>query len=224
MAGNSERPDALSPLHPSAAGTFDEGAFHAVRSSLRDFDLSWNKSLRGLQVSARLLVSISREMVRQTGPPSSSNVPSTIASPTILEVIIVYLDHPFCGIDTLHSDWSYLRELSQVEREFETSSEGTTSVQANHRSMKRLSKRPGSTEIREVLSEVPCPLHPPFVTGQIRHSCVVGRGTGADPSERGPKSCRLSHPTISHFCKSALSTKESQTYVRPPFDPPNKLR
>ena len=93
----------------------------AARSSPRDFDLSRNKSLRRLQVPAS---SIGCNPVI-TGLPNGvaflKHVLSTIASPVILEVIIVYSDIDFCCIGTWNSDRPYLCERSQAGREYEAS-------------------------------------------------------------------------------------------------------
>lgn len=90
----------------------------ATGSSLRHFDLSQNKSLRKLQISASSI-----DLTR-TGPPDApflKHLLSTITSPATLELIVVYSDNDFCGIDTLHTNWPYLREPSRAEREHEAS-------------------------------------------------------------------------------------------------------
>jgi len=58
---------------------------------------------------------------------------------------------------------------------------------------------------------------PPFYTERCRYTVLC---CGVQNGKRGPEVCRLSLLTISRFCKSALSTKESQTYVHPLVDPP----
>ena len=90
----------------------------ATGSSLRDFDLSNNKSLRKLQISASSIG------LTRAGPPDATflkHLLSTITSPATLKVIVVYSDNDFYGIDTLHTNWPYLREPSRAEREDEAS-------------------------------------------------------------------------------------------------------
>lgn len=79
-------------------------------SSLRDFDLSRNKSLRTLEVRARYLV----------GTRLLEYALSTITSPVFSEVIAVYRDLDFSGVDW---EWSNqaLRPQSPAQRAKEAS-------------------------------------------------------------------------------------------------------
>jgi len=84
--------------------------------SLRDFDLSQNKSLRRLQVPASSI-----GLTKEPDATLLKYLLSTITSPATLEVMVVYSDNDFHGIDTLHTNWPYLREPSRTERAYEAS-------------------------------------------------------------------------------------------------------
>ena len=84
----------------------------AARSSLRDFDLSQNKSLRILQVQANLIDRDSR------GPASKflKHLLSTITSPVFSRIIVLYGNQHFRGIEFYHSSRAFFSRLSQAER------------------------------------------------------------------------------------------------------------
>ena len=81
-------------------------------SSLRDFDLSQNKSLRKFKVQANLINSDPRS-------PSSrflKHVLSTITSPVFSEVVITYWSSDFRGVESYNSNRAFFGGLSQAER------------------------------------------------------------------------------------------------------------
>jgi len=93
-----------------------------ARSFLQSFDLSRNKSLRVLRVSAR---SVDRAS-RGDSPVTASNflkyVLSTIASTASFELVVLYWDYDFRGVQLAqHSVRPHIRELSQAERAEEAS-------------------------------------------------------------------------------------------------------
>ena len=90
-----------------------------ARSSLHDFDLSQNRSLRTLQVTAW---DINR--VLNPGSPGTSCLLkyalSTITSPSFSEVVIRFRWRDFCGVESWRNpDLPPLREVSQGDREAE---------------------------------------------------------------------------------------------------------
>ena len=95
-----------------------------AKSSLQDFDLSRNTSLRTLRLTAG---SIDRAL--EDDPPGTASifldrVLSTITSPAFSDVMVVYEDDDFRGIISQfeeYSDWPHLRETSETERAKEAS-------------------------------------------------------------------------------------------------------
>ena len=93
-----------------------------ARSSLQSFDLSRNKSLRALQVPARSVDRASRGDSPDTALNFLKYVLSTIASAAFFELVVLYWDYDFRGVQRAqHSVWPHIRELSQAERAEETS-------------------------------------------------------------------------------------------------------
>lgn len=88
-----------------------------ARSSLRDFDLSRNKSLRTLGVQPSSFGSIGSP----DAAPFLKYVLSMITSSMPTDLTVVYLAKDICGVELRHPGWSLLRELSQAEREREAS-------------------------------------------------------------------------------------------------------
>ena len=90
-----------------------------ARSSLQDFDLSWNKSFRALNLYALSIVRTPTD-----GSPDTTtflkHVLSTIVSSVLIRIIVIYLDCDFC-VECRGSDRPSLRELSQAERKGEAS-------------------------------------------------------------------------------------------------------
>jgi hypothetical protein len=89
----------------------------AAGSSLRDFDLSRNESLRTLQVPAS---SISHTATQSGGSPGTApflkHVLSTITSSAFFEIIVLYEDYDLrCVPEFWRSDWPP-RELTQAAR------------------------------------------------------------------------------------------------------------
>ena len=84
----------------------------AAISSLQDFDLSRNKSLRTLEVTAQCI-----DVMLCTGSLDTASslkyALSTITSPVFSEVVILYRHYDFCGIGLYPP---HFRELSQTER------------------------------------------------------------------------------------------------------------
>ena len=82
----------------------------AAISSLRDFDLSRNKSLRTLEIRAWY--------------PTGTHLPkyalSTITSPAFSEVIVVYRESDFPGVEPLQPNSPIFRQLLPAERAEET--------------------------------------------------------------------------------------------------------
>jgi hypothetical protein len=87
--------------------------------SLRDFDLSQNKSLRTLEIPASSINRTKTVGLRDTTS-FLRHALSTITSSAFCKIIVLYEDHDFHNI-TWHSDQPLLRELSQAEREEEAS-------------------------------------------------------------------------------------------------------
>ena len=90
----------------------------AVSSSLRDFDLSRNKSLRALQFMASSIDGVSRDAASSF----LNHILSTIQSPVFSQVAIIHAWSDFRGAES----WQYprrppLREISQAERAEEVS-------------------------------------------------------------------------------------------------------
>ena len=92
----------------------------AAGSSLRNFGLSRNKSLRALEVTAQ---SVNNELKDRPSNPASSllnHILSTITSPTFLEVMVLYRDYcDFPGIQIVcacETARPLLRRTSQAER------------------------------------------------------------------------------------------------------------
>ena len=94
----------------------------ADRWTLWGFDLSRNKSLRTLEVSASSIHGV----LRGTSPDAPSSLLkhafSTITSPAFSEVVVVYRDYDFSGVqDTEFSHLPPLCEVPQVEKAREDS-------------------------------------------------------------------------------------------------------
>ena len=76
---------------------------HTARSSLLDFDLSRNKSLRTLEVRARSMVP--EHACGSNLPPNPTisvflrTILPTITSPVFSEVIVIYRENDFCGLE-----------------------------------------------------------------------------------------------------------------------------
>jgi hypothetical protein len=93
----------------------------AARYSPRDFDLSQNKSLRTLEVSAS---SINRTTSGSTSSDTASflkHMLSTITSSTLPKIIVIYWDHDFRGVESWCPDRPHLRRLPLAERAKEAS-------------------------------------------------------------------------------------------------------
>jgi len=92
-----------------------------ARSPLQVFDLSQNKSLRALQVTAS---SIDRALSGGSLDAASMLLKyaiSTIASPVHIKVMIIYRDYDFRGIAPRgNSNWPYLSNMSEADRAEET--------------------------------------------------------------------------------------------------------
>ena len=90
--------------------------YFTVGSFLRDFDLSRNKSLHTLQVTAS---SIERSLSGDLSGTASSlldHALSTIMSPTFRWVTVFYRRYDFRGVESQRdSVWPHLREMSQAE-------------------------------------------------------------------------------------------------------------
>ncbi|KAF9642564.1 hypothetical protein BDM02DRAFT_3193019 [Thelephora ganbajun] len=68
-------------------------------TSLRDFDLSRNKSLRTLEITARHLDCALEAGSPGTTPSLLTYALSTITSPVFSEVIVYHWDYDFCGVE-----------------------------------------------------------------------------------------------------------------------------
>ena len=87
-----------------------------VRSSPRDFDLSRNKSLQTFQVAAASIGSLDDDSAT-TALSFLKRTLSTITSPTFFQVMVIYLQNDFCGLEPRASrDQLHFREASQAER------------------------------------------------------------------------------------------------------------
>ena len=92
-----------------------------AKSSLLDFGLSRNKSLRTFEVTARSI--ISRRKPRAPNPTTLRflrTVLSTIASPSFVEVVIIYLSYDFGGV-VFHCRPRVCKDVTPAEREKEAS-------------------------------------------------------------------------------------------------------
>ena len=69
----------------------------ADRSSLRDYDLSRNKSLWQLKITAQSLIEALRDRAPATTSSSLRAILSTIKSPAFSDVLVVYHAHEFCN-------------------------------------------------------------------------------------------------------------------------------
>ena len=91
-----------------------------ARSFLRDFDLSRNKSLRTLQISAW-----SDDGLRDCPPAVAARlltyVLSTVTSPVFAEVTALYREYHFCGVEFPWSDRPRLRKRVSAEKTEEAS-------------------------------------------------------------------------------------------------------
>ena len=86
-----------------------------VKFSLQDFDLSRNKSLRALEIMAYDL-----DKALQSGwSGATSNILehalTVVASPAPFRITVIYREDDFRGVERWHSDWPYLREMSQAD-------------------------------------------------------------------------------------------------------------
>ena len=70
-----------------------------ARSSLRDFDLSRNKSLRALEVTGRNIDGTLRADPPDTAASLLTYALSTITSPSFSKVTVFYRDYDFCGAE-----------------------------------------------------------------------------------------------------------------------------
>ncbi|KAF9643564.1 hypothetical protein BDM02DRAFT_3123277 [Thelephora ganbajun] len=86
-------------------------------TSLRDFDLSRNKSLRTLEVTAHHLDRTSSAGSPDATPSLLTYALSTMTSPVFSEVIVYYRDYVFCGVETpwVGSDSPAFRRSSPAE-------------------------------------------------------------------------------------------------------------
>ena len=94
--------------------------YSTVRSSLQDFDLSRNKSLRTIKVIAacidKTLIDGSLDTTMLL-----KQVLSTSTSPAYLDVVVVYRESDFGGINPRgYPDRPHLREMSEADTEEET--------------------------------------------------------------------------------------------------------
>jgi hypothetical protein len=95
-----------------------------ARSSLADFDLSWNKSLHNLEVSVNSLDSTSRDGSLDTGSRLLKYALLTIKSPTFSWIELLFPDTGYSygppDVDASRHRWRFklLRELRKV-RDFQ---------------------------------------------------------------------------------------------------------
>ena len=94
-----------------------------AESSLRDFDLSRNKSLRTLELTAK--TTVSRYESHAPNPAIStflSTILSTITSPVFFEVHVTYFDYDFTGVEFRpHLAPNVYMDSTPAKRERETS-------------------------------------------------------------------------------------------------------
>ena len=108
----------LYPLDPLGEQLFANGAQALANDFVApDLDLSQNKSLRTLNILASC---VGLPMGPDTTPVLKRML-STIAPSVLFDVVIYYSEGHFCGIESGLSNWPYLREPSQTEREVEAS-------------------------------------------------------------------------------------------------------
>ena len=89
----------------------------AVKSSLQDFDLSRNKSLRSLQIMASYIGHTSGKGSLDATSNFLNHTLSTITSPEFSQVIVVYQSSDFFGVESWkHPDRPPLRKVSRAER------------------------------------------------------------------------------------------------------------
>lgn len=89
----------------------------AAGSSLWDLDLSRNKSLRTLKLRA---LSVNLDDPPDTTSSFLKHILSTITSSAFSEIIAIYEDHHFRGVESWKSSkWPHLREMSRAERKKE---------------------------------------------------------------------------------------------------------
>ena len=82
-------------------------------SSLQDFDLSRNKSLRTVEFPASAIDRVLDDSPREVTLNFFKRVLSSITSPAFFRVIILYWDSDFPGVK---SRWPYLCQMSEVEK------------------------------------------------------------------------------------------------------------
>ena len=91
-----------------------------ARSSLRNFDLSQNASLRTLEVGARF-ISVLRTSSPSAAAPLLTYALSTITSPMFSKVTIFYRDFDFRGVGLPWAEWP-IRRMSPIEAAQEAAS------------------------------------------------------------------------------------------------------
>ena len=93
-----------------------------AKSSLQDFDLSRNTSLRTLRVAAESI-----DCALEDDPPGTTSmflehVLSTITASAFSDIVVIYEGGDFRGIISQgYSDWHHLRETSEADRVEEAS-------------------------------------------------------------------------------------------------------
>jgi hypothetical protein len=101
---------------PPLQGTEALANDFVAKSSLKDFDLSRNKSLQTLRVQANFTDHASSDGLPDPTSGFLKHVLSTITSSEFSVIIIIYRDCHFRGIEFDSSRRAFFRELSQAER------------------------------------------------------------------------------------------------------------
>jgi len=93
--------------------------YSTVRSSLQDFDLSRNKSLRTIRVMASSIDHTLIDGSLDTTSMLLKHALSTSTSPAYLDIVVIYVECNLLGINPRGDPDQPLREMSEADREKE---------------------------------------------------------------------------------------------------------